>query len=328
MSEKLVYRIEITLPLFAFDNLTVTKGGIISVSGWAASVALGEFPAITVTLGNTDLDPIEVYATYREDVVKAIQEIANPFCGFAFDFLIKSAVNNVKLQVKLDGIAVWETVLNYAFDYPAYDHLFYDSNLKRKSDIYGCGPPNNALNSEVGSLAEIHIRNTDRVLDFGCGTGKLVTHLRSRGIHIQGIELHTSEVEEALQEAARPHVTLYDGNLPLPFPDCYFDVVTATEVMEHIDNAEAFLLEIKRITKRVFIMTVPDATGIPRSHSQGVIPWHFLEHTHVNFFTQTSLSALLEPHWESIQMNKFGFTHLPHTFFANNLGCVCQNPIR
>ncbi|MDA0346202.1 MAG: class I SAM-dependent methyltransferase [Verrucomicrobia bacterium] len=182
------------------------------------------------------------------------------------------------------------------------------------------------LNPEVVSLAETHIRNTDKDLDFGCGTGKLITVLRSRGIDIQGLDLNTIEIEEALQEPARPHVTFYDGTLPLPFPDGYFDVVTAMEVLEHIEDAEAFLLEIRRITKRVFIMTVPDATGIPRSHSQGVIPWHFLESTHVNFFTQKALSVLLEPHRESIQINKFGFTILPQTFFANNLSCVCQIP--
>ena len=328
MLEKLVYPIDYRSPLFAFDNLTITKGGIISVNGWAASIPCGEFPAVTVTLGDVDLDPIEVYGTYREDVVKAEKDIEDPFCGFAFDFLIKGSLNSVMLKVKNDGTAVWETLLNQIFDYPAYDHFFYDSNLKRKSDIYGWGPPNNILNPEVVFLAEMQIHNTDKVLDFGCGTGKLVTAFQSRGIDIRGIDLNTPEIEEALQEPARPHVTLYDGTLPLPFQDGYFDVVTAMEVLEHIDGAEAFLLEIKRITKRVFIMTVPDATGIPRSHSQGVIPWHFLERTHVNFFTQKALSALLEPHWESIRMNKFGFTNLPHTFFANNLGCVCQNPIR
>ena len=78
----------------------------------------------------------------------------------------------------------------------------------------------------------MHIRSTDKVLDFGSGTGKLVTFFQGRGIDIQGVDLNTPEIDEALQEPARPYVTLYDGELPLPFPDSFFDVVMAMEVME------------------------------------------------------------------------------------------------
>ncbi len=164
------------------------------------------------------------------------------------------------------------------------------------------------------------------MLDFGCGTGKYVIHLQNRGVKVTGLDLNSPEIEEALRDEAKGCVTLYNGELPLPFPENHFDVVMTTEVLEHIEDAALILAELKRITKRTFLMTVPDGSGVPRCHSDNVIPWHFLEETHVNFFTQKALTTLLEPHWEAVQIYKFGITELPNSFFANNLACVCEIP--
>jgi ubiquinone/menaquinone biosynthesis C-methylase UbiE len=64
-------------------------------------------------------------------------------------------------------------------------------------------------------------------------------------------------------------------------------------VLEHIPDYERAVSEIARVTRKGALITVPDVSAIPALHKHGVIPWHLLEATHVNFFTQESLAALL-----------------------------------
>ena len=326
MSGKISYPITVTKENTTVDTLTITKGGILSVTGWSAVVANGGIPNLKLEVNDGQLDPVEVYGTHRQDVVDAVDAMFNPFCGFTFDYLLKGTLQNATLSLMLDEETIWEAPFTQKITYQDYDHFFFDTNLKKKSDIYGYGPPHNTINAEVLSLIDFHIKADDRVLDFGCGTGKYVIHLKKRGINVRGLDLDTEEIAEAIQEYARDRITLYDGELPLPFPDDYFDVVISTEVLEHIDDASSILKEIHRITKRTFLMTVPDGTGVPRCHSDNVIPWHFLEETHVNFFTQKALTSLLSPYWETMQIYKFGFTQLPNSFFANNIACICETP--
>lgn len=326
MSGKTTYPIEVTVDETTVDELTITAGGILSIRGWSATIVSGRFPSIKLIVNKAIITPVEVYGVYREDVVEAVETIDSPFCGFAFDYLLKGIFQEAIISIELDEQAIWETPLTQQFDYPDYDHFFFDTNLKKKTDIYGYGPPHNTINPEILSLIDIHIKADDHVLDFGCGTGKYVIHLQNRGVKVTGLDLNTTEIAKALQEETKENVTLYNGDLPLPFPNNHFDVVISTEVLEHIEDAALILEELRRITKRTFLMTVPDGSGVPRCHSDNVIPWHFLEETHVNFFTQKALTVMLEPHWETVQMYKFGFKQLPNSFFANNLACICRTP--
>lgn len=326
MSGKTTYPIEVTIDETTVDELTITAGGILSITGWSTSMATGGFPPIKLIVNNVGITPVEVYGVYRQDVFDAVETIDHPFCGFAFDYLLKGTFRDAMISIELDEQSIWEAPLTQPFHYPDYDHFFFDTNLKKKTDIYGYGPPHNTINPEVLSLIDFHIKADDHVLDFGCGTGKYVIQLQNRGVNVTGLDLNTPEIQEALREEAKGRVTLYNGELPLPFSDNHFDVSITTEVLEHIEDAASILAELKRITKRTFLLTVPDGSGVPRCHSDNVIPWHFLEETHVNFFTQKALAVLLDPHWETIKMYKFGFKQLPNSFFANNLACVCEIP--
>jgi len=44
----------------------------------------------------------------------------------------------------------------------------------------------------------------------------------------------------------------------MPFPDSFFSLVTCIEVLEHVDNPEAALREIARITAEWAIISVPN----------------------------------------------------------------------
>jgi hypothetical protein len=50
-----------------------------------------------------------------------------------------------------------------------------------------------------------------------------------------------------------------------------------------------------RLASEALLITVPDMSAIPRGFPHGVVPWHLLEATHINFFTQHSLEATFAP---------------------------------
>ena len=326
MQEKVAYPIRKSNAGFNLEKLVLTTGGIMSLTGWVEDSQNNLLSRLTLFQNDSALEPIEIYHRFRSDVKQARSEVVSNFQGFGIDYLIREQPRKAVFSVKLDGMVLWKTKVDEEVQNPDYSHFFFDKNIKKKTDVYGYGPPDPSLNPEVAALTDEFLKEGDQVLDFGCGTGTLVMHLRNQGIQAQGLDLDTLESQAAVHEEAGPFVEFYNSEMPLPYLDNQFDAVIATEVLEHVEQAEAAIREISRISKRVFIMTVPDATGIPRCHSQGVIPWHLLEDTHVNFFTQSNLIPVLENNWVKVMPYKIGFSELPRTFFSNNLACVCMEP--
>lgn len=101
-------------------------------------------------------------------------------------------------------------------------------------------------------------------LDIGCGDGNLT--IKVAGI-IGASKVYGVDVDErALSEASKKGITAFKCNLneePLPFNDSSFDMVTAFEVIEHLDNPEVVLKEAFRVLKNggVIMIETPNAMG-------------------------------------------------------------------
>jgi SAM-dependent methyltransferase len=83
-----------------------------------------------------------------------------------------------------------------------------------------------------------------RVLDVGCGTGTMVRHLSRYG-RAEGIDAD-SEAIRFCRERGIERVR-HVASLPLPFDEDTFVLVTALDVLEHIDDDAAMLAEIHRV---------------------------------------------------------------------------------
>ena len=96
-----------------------------------------------------------------------------------------------------------------------------------------------------------------RMLDVGCGTGVILSHFKSLGFETSGVDVS----DEALKYCRLKGLdNLKKASAEsLPFPDNYFDVVTALDLLEHLDDEKYVLKEIYRILQPhgVFIATVP-----------------------------------------------------------------------
>lgn len=88
-------------------------------------------------------------------------------------------------------------------------------------------------------------KNLD-VLDVGCGAGNMIHHLAHYG-RVRGIEVDARPVKIAQQRGY--DVRLGDATQNIPFPDASFDLVTALDVIEHVDADEKILQEAFRVLR-------------------------------------------------------------------------------
>jgi SAM-dependent methyltransferase len=100
----------------------------------------------------------------------------------------------------------------------------------------------------------------ERVLDLGCGFGRHAFEAYRRGAHVVAVDRSAEEVEQvtamfkAMEAAGEAPAGLTARAvradlLSLPFPDGAFDVVMASEVLEHIPADELAMAEIARVVR-------------------------------------------------------------------------------
>ena len=98
------------------------------------------------------------------------------------------------------------------------------------------------------------LSKNDRILDFGCGAGRMTRWLRllGDGPGYYGTDVLGEDIFWAKQNLSDHFKFFTNIRLPhLPFEDNYFDFIFAGSVFTHIDDlAEAWLLELRRITKK------------------------------------------------------------------------------
>ena len=133
-----------------------------------------------------------------------------------------------------------------------------------------------------------------RLLDVGCATGIFLAEMRQHGEW----ELHGVETNQEAAAYARTRfgLDIFIGELEeASYPNCYFDVITLWDVLEHLPDPRSALLEMRRIIRPdgVLLLQTPDGKSL-ESKLFGRL-WIGLDiPRHLYVFTKESLAALLE----------------------------------
>lgn len=111
------------------------------------------------------------------------------------------------------------------------------------------------------ALPSAHTGETWAHLDVGAGRGELILELR------QTLSLRSSACDYHTERFTAKDILCTKVNLnnePLPYPDTQFDLVTTSEVVEHLENYRALLREIFRVLREggVAIITTPNVLNV------------------------------------------------------------------
>jgi SAM-dependent methyltransferase len=133
-----------------------------------------------------------------------------------------------------------------------------------------------------------------RVLDLGAGEGRFTAELAGAGTRVVGVEI----AETALRRARVAHpdidfrLTPVEG--PLPFADGSFDLVWASEVIEHVADTARWLSEVRRVLAPGgrLLLTTP-SHGRVRLLLGGIEVFSEPLGDHLHLYSRASLAELL-----------------------------------
>ncbi len=98
-------------------------------------------------------------------------------------------------------------------------------------------------------------------LDIGAGTGSLITKIKTK----LSVESSVCDYTDTLMKLPNQKVDIANLNHEnLPYPDASFDVVTATEVIEHLEDFRRVVREIHRVLKPggICILSTPNILNL------------------------------------------------------------------
>ncbi|MDE3117961.1 MAG: class I SAM-dependent methyltransferase [Nitrospirota bacterium] len=144
------------------------------------------------------------------------------------------------------------------------------------------------------AIAELAGMSGGRLLDIGCGAGWLLAYAQEQGWEVLGVE----PSHAAWQDASR-RVPVLLGTFPHPGIGAHvpFDAVHCKQVLEHVRDPKAFLLEVHGVLKPggLFAVEVPnDFNPLQRAARQCLdkAPW-WISPVHLNYFSFESLVGML-----------------------------------
>ncbi len=125
-------------------------------------------------------------------------------------------------------------------------------------------------------LKYIDIENEKKILDIGCGDGVLSNLLSNeKKFKVYGIDLSKKAIDLA-KERANKEIEFSTGSAyELAFEDNYFDVIVASDVIEHLADVPKFMSEIKRVLKKdaILVLDTPIRYSKFPSTKYHVIEW-------------------------------------------------------
>ena len=122
---------------------------------------------------------------------------------------------------------------------------------------------NDAIYSSVERVVKQRLKHdVPRCLDIGAGSGDLLALLRLSWPNMQAEACDYHIERFALNDVPITQIDL--NTQPLPYPDASFDLVTCSEVLEHVENYRSVLREIHRVLKPngLMVVTTPNVLNM------------------------------------------------------------------
>jgi len=155
------------------------------------------------------------------------------------------------------------------------------------------------------------------VLDLGCGNGSFLSLFQQRGWHLYGVDFSPTGIEFA--KKTYPEIDFTLANAELPGGDLLkrvgpMDLIISTEVIEHLYDPKAFILNAYCLLKPggILVLTTPYHGYLKNLllAAAGKLDQHFTvmwDHGHIKFWSRKTLEeALAEAGFRSVAMRGAG----------------------
>ncbi|WP_226343896.1 class I SAM-dependent methyltransferase [Agilicoccus flavus] len=148
------------------------------------------------------------------------------------------------------------------------------------------------------------VRRGDRALDLGCGQGRHAFELYRRGLDVVAFDQNESDLADVETmfgamadegEGAPGGARVRAGDaLAMPFADSEFDVVVASEILEHIPDDRTAIAEAVRVLRPGGLLAV----SVPRAWPERICwalsrEYHEVEGGHVRIYREDRLAGQL-----------------------------------
>jgi ubiquinone/menaquinone biosynthesis C-methylase UbiE len=137
-------------------------------------------------------------------------------------------------------------------------------------------------------------RPGDRALDLGAGAGDFTELLARVTKSVVGAEVAEAAIARATKRHPDLDFRLVPTDGPLPFADNQFELVWASEVIEHVADTARWLSEVRRVLAPAgrLLLTTPSHTRL-KLLLGGVERFSEPLGDHLHLYTRRSLSGLL-----------------------------------
>ncbi len=96
-------------------------------------------------------------------------------------------------------------------------------------------------------LLQKYAFDAKKILDIGCGTGALIKELQAEDKEIYGVDMSETALNFCKKQGVKNLFQAQATNLP--FEDKSFSAILLLDVLEHIENEDKVMTEIKRVLK-------------------------------------------------------------------------------
>jgi len=163
-----------------------------------------------------------------------------------------------------------------------------------------------------------YITNNEKVLDVGCGTGRLLNILRKYSINCYGLDASQEMVNKIDNKE-----NIYIGSVfDIPFEKNFFDIVTSMDLMVHFDEIEEILIQKLKVTKNQGLVIFNIG-----SHEHYILSKNILKNE-FNPIYENFKTTIHKPYYKTILDDdlvklgkKIGFSlvkSVPYNFFSGN----------